>query len=75
MRAGQPTGVFTYQGQVANRALELLGKHLGMWSDKPAAAPGEAEVPFSERIKLYALEDAMRDAGNVTPFPRDGDGP
>ena len=28
---GKPTGEYTYHGAVANRALELLGKHLGMF--------------------------------------------
>jgi phage terminase small subunit len=28
---GKPTGEYRYQGAVANRALELLGKHLGMF--------------------------------------------
>ena len=28
---GVPVGVFTYQGNVANRALELLGKNIGMF--------------------------------------------
>lgn len=32
-REGKPTGEYTYQGSVANRALELLGKHMGMFSD------------------------------------------
>ena len=32
---GNPTGQFTYQGSVANRALELLGKELGMFQPKP----------------------------------------
>jgi len=31
---GKETGVYTFQGSVANRALELLGKHLGMFTDK-----------------------------------------
>ncbi len=29
--SGKETGRYTYQGSVANRALELLGKHIGMW--------------------------------------------
>lgn len=33
-RKGNPTGEYEYQGSVANRALELLGKHRGMFSDK-----------------------------------------
>jgi phage terminase small subunit len=30
---GQPTGEYIYQGSVANKALELLGRHLGMWKE------------------------------------------
>lgn len=31
---GKPTGIYRYEGSVANRSLELLGKHRGMFSDK-----------------------------------------
>ena len=31
---GEATGLYTFNGQVANRALELLGKHLGMFPDR-----------------------------------------
>lgn len=31
-RKGNPTGEWQYDGAVANKALELLGKHLGMFS-------------------------------------------
>lgn len=38
---GEPTGAFQYQGAVANRALELLGKHLGLFRDKvEVSGPG-----------------------------------
>lgn len=33
-REGQPIGEYTYNGAVANKALELLGKQSGMFSDK-----------------------------------------
>ena len=32
-RDGEPTGEWQYNGSVANKALELLGRHLRMWSD------------------------------------------
>jgi len=32
--AGKPIGIYTYQGNVANKALELLGKHRGIFLDK-----------------------------------------
>jgi hypothetical protein len=37
---GEPTGEWTYQGMVANRALELLGKQLGRnFTDHPECKP------------------------------------
>ncbi len=33
-RMGNATGEDTYQGSVANRALELLGKHVDLFNDK-----------------------------------------
>lgn len=31
---GNPTGEYSYQGAVVNKAWELIGKHHGMWPDK-----------------------------------------
>ena len=31
---GKPTGMYQYQGNVANRALELVGKEYGMFIEK-----------------------------------------
>lgn len=33
-REGNPTGRWTWNGSIANRSLELLGKHLGMFSNR-----------------------------------------
>ena len=33
-RQGNPTGDYTYQGNVANRALELIGKEYAMFIDR-----------------------------------------
>lgn len=33
-REGNPTGAYVYQGSVANRALELLGNHLGLFKHR-----------------------------------------
>ena len=33
-REGESTGEWQYQGAVANRALELIGKHLGMFPER-----------------------------------------
>ena len=32
-RDGNPSGVWKYEGHVANRGLELIGKKLGMFSE------------------------------------------
>ena len=34
LKDGTRTGEYVYQGSVANRALELLGKHLGLFPDR-----------------------------------------
>jgi phage terminase small subunit len=34
-REGNPVGQYAYQGAVANKALELLGKEIGMFQPKP----------------------------------------
>lgn len=39
---GKPTGEYKYDGSVANRALELVGKHIGMFIDRSEVGkPGE----------------------------------
>ena len=35
---GNPIGQYRYNGAVANKALELLGRHLGMFTDKQEIA-------------------------------------
>lgn len=65
---GHPTGVWRYEGSIANRSLELLGKQVGMFSDKlelTGAEGGPIEVDIAGkaarlREKLAALLD---DAG------------
>lgn len=46
---GNPIGIYRYEGSVANKALELLGKHLGIFLDKiqhsgPDGGPLEVAV-------------------------------
>ena len=54
---GEETGVYIFIGSVANRALELLGKHIGMFVDRK-------EISFNHTIKpglsLEELEDRHR---------------
>ena len=48
---GRGTGEYVYQGNVANKALELLGKHHGMFSDVNLRQPdGPFEVIVTRRI-------------------------
>ena len=58
--AGKPTGQFKYDGSVANRALELIGKELGMFVDrreqgKPDdfAAMTDAELAADLKARLW----------------------
>lgn len=47
-REGKPTGEYRYDGNVANRALELLGKHLGMFTDRVDHTSGGQPLPPSQ---------------------------
>ena len=59
---GNGTGVYTYQGAVANKALELLGRNIGMFKDAAPVnvnvnLPGD-ESAFSERLAARRKERA-----------------
>lgn len=43
-REGNETGIYTYEGSVANKALELIGKHLGMFGADPADQAREIKI-------------------------------
>lgn len=62
---GNPIGDYTYQGGVANRALELIGKELGMFVDrKEVGAPGDFSAMESKEIdRLIRSELAERGIG------------
>ena len=52
---GNGTGIFTYQGAVANKALELLRRNIGMFKDAPPVQvnvnlPGD-ESDFADRLR------------------------
>lgn len=64
---GEPTGKYVYQGAVANRALELLARHFGVFdrslklSDFPKMEkPGDAVVVLGRVIESVA-------SGEITP--------
>ena len=69
---GKETGVYSFQGTVANRALELLGKHIGMFVDRKEFTvnhylkPGLSLEELEARIaRLDALEVRILEAGIV----------
>ena len=51
-RKGQPTGVYSYQGAVANRALFLLGKALGLFTEPLPPEEEEGLDPEQARERL-----------------------
>jgi DUF438 domain-containing protein len=73
---GHPTGVYKYQGSVANRALELLGKELGMFIDrnevKTTMEIRLAQMTREERLK-YAWELLQGARKYLPAAERDGD--
>ena len=58
-RKGEPTGEYTYQGSVALRALELLGRELGMFSDRKEPPEGGVEALSDEDLERRALRLAQ----------------
>ena len=67
---GDPVGDFKYEGSVANRAFELLGKELGMFIDrKETGAPGEFAELDSEGIRR-AIAERLGMVGSGDEAPR-----
>jgi phage terminase small subunit len=59
-REGNETGVFQYQGNVANKALELLGKHLGMFIDvHELSGPDKGPIQTQEVSPRAKLADVL----------------
>lgn len=55
---GRETGEYQYQGAVANKALELIGKHLGMFKDEvkhTGSVRFELDIPRPEPGARLAL--------------------
>lgn len=58
-REGRETGEFTYEGSVANKALELLGKEQGMFVDrKEVGKPGEFERMNADELREHIRREA-----------------
>lgn len=59
-REGRPTGEFVYEGNVANRSYELLGKALGIFVDRQKIEYDEATLSALLNSMPPELADAMR---------------
>jgi phage terminase small subunit len=53
---GEATGEYSYQGNVANKALELLGKEIGMF-----VGPREDDLAMTLRVTIDAPPDETRE--------------
>jgi phage terminase small subunit len=59
-REGNETGEYQYQGSVANRSLELLGKHLGMFIDvHELSGPDKGPIQTQEVSPRDKLADRI----------------
>lgn len=68
-REGKPTGEYRYEGSVANRALELLGKEQGMFVErKEIGAPGDFSRLTDDELdgEIKALQDVIGEAAKST---------
>ena len=66
-RAGRPTGMFIYNGAAANRALELLGKEMGMFIDRREVR----NVDEFEKMDEVELDKWLSDYAKVGRGARD----
>lgn len=71
-REGNETGVYVYNGSVANKALELLGKHLGMFTDKHELT-GKDGGPIETRDATFD-EMSTEELAKLAVRLADGDG-
>ena len=56
----KPTGEYRYDGSVANRALELLGKQQGMFIDRhEVGQPNEFENWTDEELRQYVYGNKL----------------
>jgi phage terminase small subunit len=60
---GKETGAFVYAGGVANKALELMGKEIGMFVDKSESSVSHTslrDIPLKEIDRMIAEGEALR---------------
>jgi phage terminase small subunit len=64
---GRPIGTYTYEGSVANKGLELVGKHLGMFQEKSplAGALDGAQVNISVYLPQKPARASVTSNGDV----------
>jgi hypothetical protein len=77
---GNPIGEFRYEGAVANRALELLGKEIGMFIDRKhiTRSSSFAEMDFDQLLAIAQgrapapqIEHSATDVSSVEPDDED----
>jgi phage terminase small subunit len=54
-REGNFTGVFNFKEAGANKALELIGKHLGMFTEKVKISGDENGAPIKHEVKSKVI--------------------
>ena len=75
-RDGNPTGRYNYQGSVANRALELLGKHIGLWAERhDDKLPKRLDEMDSEEIRHLLGDSCVAGQPAEEDYPPAGEPP
>jgi len=69
-KEGNPIGVYTYDGMVACRALELIGKHLGMFKDVIERHDKTIEQVLRELVREEQEPAVTRHPWTGEPGPR-----
>lgn len=71
LKDGTKTGEYIYNGNVANKALELLGKHLKMFTEKlehsVPEGSGVLAVPVPVDASVWAKAAALQQAALTKP--------
>ncbi len=58
---GEDTGEYTFQGSVANKALELIGKDIGMWKDAPPVQVHVNGIVADSQTRAARFDAALDD--------------
>lgn len=58
---GDPSGFARYEGSVANRALELIGKHIGMFRERHEITGKDGSAIETKSTVSVGLTDEMRE--------------